>query len=293
MILSKGELVDYTFETECSVNAIYVLDGLSSNDLQTAKRLANDDLRNLGEENEIAVIYYKVNNESDIENIFNYIEDGINGGNYTYPMLHFDFHGSGDKTGLAIPDSEEVITWSYLARSCRRINEMTNNNTVIVMPACFGFHSILSVSISELTPYFSLIGPQQTVEAGFIDKNFPKFYRTLFETGEISSAMKEIQEHYYQYLSEKIFFNSFSGYIKTACQGRGKDERVEELLTIIIKKRGDDISEIGKIRKELRQLIKPDEETFQRFKNRFLMADHSDNADRFTCTFDDMMNFIS
>lgn len=207
-----------------------------------------------------------------------------------FPIIHLEIHGLEDKSGLYLP-SDEIVKWGEFSDSCREINEHCSNNLLVVLAVCHGFHSVLQATITKLTPFFTLIGPTETVCVGQIERDFPKFYQDLLNSHDLTSTFSILGDPYQLYLCERVFANSLIEYINKHCRGKGRQERVEELLTKVKKSPSGLLISTGDARKLIKALIKPDVGDLENYRTKFLMADHPENKGRFTATLDDLIEF--
>jgi hypothetical protein len=82
-------------------------------------------------------------------------------------------HGSSTE-GVEIAASREMVPWVDLVDALRKINQQTSNNLLVVAAVCFGRHAIEQTVITELTPLFVLITPEERIFFGdLMDRTFP------------------------------------------------------------------------------------------------------------------------
>lgn len=215
-------------ETRFENNSIFVLDFLSSTDLQTARRLA-EDLSDLAMG--VGAPYCRYVKVSGAEHLFGVLDairaDCENG---LRPIIHFEAHGDRDG-GLEIADAGEFVIWADLVGWLLRINTASKNNLGVVMAACFGLYAISPISLRNPTPFFFLVGSDHTVSAGYIDERMRLFYQALFRDQSLDRAMQEVQSRFKQFHAEKFFCSAFAGYIRRKCMGRGASQRIEAMVS--------------------------------------------------------------
>lgn len=280
------------FSAECIYNKIFVVQSLPKGELKTGLRLAEDELNSLCDQYDLGLDYVQLENGNqfikfmvETKSECDDIQKPI------FPIIHFDIHGLSDKSGIIFSSGDE-LKWDKFIKYCKEINEACKNNLVIVMSVCYGFHSILNVDIKDVTPFYILIAPDEKVTSSVIHNNIPLFYRTLIEKMNINYAYKHISDFYKLYLCEKLFVKSFYYYIKQHCKGKGKHKRIESLVTQYKTKKGDSIDDLTAIRKQFKELVKPNEKTFSMYKNRFLLSSIPENKDRFAFSFNDILDLI-
>ncbi len=203
--------VDYTF----SNNATIILDCLASGDLQTARRLYEDVMHLDG-----GINYRKIDSVDTLRKSLARIK--LDCGNGMLPIIHIEAHGDSTK-GIQVGDKKDIFSWKELVDSLREINIVTKNNTVVILAACEGFYAILQVKIFQPTPFAFLIGSQDKVSAGDLDKHMIKFYSTLVKTGSAADAMNEIPDWMQLFHSEQFFLLAIGRHFKqyTGIKGSG------------------------------------------------------------------------
>ena len=274
----------YEATTIINVNTLVVLESLGDGELHTGTWLV-DDLSAELRRQEIAMGFGTVR---DRREFFGTLE-GIRRKSADLGrrfILHIDAHGS-HRDGLRLEPSGQFVAWSELADACREVNAASLNNLVVVLASCHGFHAVLNVTIKALTPFCTLIGPTDIVSAGLIQDTFSSFYRKLFDTNDFSAALADLPPEFQVFHAERILVNAYLGYLRDQCRGKGRRERVDRLLSEIVD-RGVPL-DLSVARKELKALTRPDAAAFEQFKRAFLMSDHSDNADRFPSSHDDLL----
>jgi hypothetical protein len=271
-------------ESAVRFNKLYVIESLGEQELHTGQHLLGEveqDIRNLG----LGLTGWKAKTAHDVRRaLAEILDESASGNPKIYPILQIDTHGD-ERDGLALA-SGESIGWQELASSCREINAACENNLIVVANLCHGIGAIASVAVSQLTPFYALIGPSDTMAASDAD-SMSLFYRELLQSGDIEGSLAKLPHKLEYYLSERLLLNAFAGYIRDACKGRGRRERAERLLSDWQRLPAAKRIPIGKARTLIKQHIAPTEETFERWKSRFLMADHPDNTGRFQATFHD------
>ena len=267
------------FSTEQTYSKIYVCEALQDDELSTGMQLAQGTLKPQG----VHMCARKVSDKQQFMDFMNRVElqtreQGV------FPIIHLEIHG--DKSGLGLP-SNETIKWDEFAYICRAINEHCSNNLLVVLAVCHGYHSVLQATITKLTPFCSLIGPTEAVYNMQIEKDFPEFYKTLLNSNDLDLAFSTLSEPYQLYRCEELFAKGLIEYINKYCRGRGLQERVEELLTRVKESpSGPILLNEDELKKLIEELIKPNRDKLEIYRNKFLMADNPKNKDRFTATVD-------
>ncbi len=198
-------------------------------------------------------------------------------------ILQIDAHGD-QRAGLLLKPSGQVVSWREFVDASREVNNATLNNLVVVLACCHGFHAVLDVSIRDLTPFCSLVGPSAVITAGTIQSTLSSFYRSLIATNDYTDALRTLTPHFDVFHAERVLVNAYLGYIKSQCKGRGRRERVDRLLTEL---RGRQPHvDLTVARGQLKALTRPDPQAYEGYKERFLMSAHLANAGRFPSSHD-------
>jgi hypothetical protein len=279
------------FSAECTYNKIYVIQSLPKGQLQTGLRLAQDDLNTLCGQFDMGLEFIEIQNEFQLSAFINEtINECLDKQKPIFPIFHFEMHGN--EHGIQL-SSGEVINWQRFNSYCKMINIACKNNLAVIMAVCKGFYAINKIKIKDSTPYYLLIGPQTKVYSGFIHANMPAFYKELITSMNMKTAIQRLQPHYVQYLCERVFVRAFIGYIKQYCKGKGKQRRIEKLISQYRMIHDGDIENIKEVRKAFKSLVIPNEENFYRFKNSFLLADLPENKDRFNFSLEDILELLN
>lgn len=270
------------FDSGFANNAVVILDGLKSSDLQTARHLCEE----LGDLAYTTATPYcsmvrvgsRIELLSALEKIRNDCVEGVR------PIIHIEAHGN--KLGIAVGDNQEEVGWSELGLSLGKINKVAENNLGIVMAGCYGLYAISPIRITQPSPYYFLIGSDNEVPAGVIDGVMKMFYRVLFQSNSLRSAMVQVSEQFKQYHVEEFFCKSFARYMKRACTGKGGAARVETLVSGAFERgtprnRGN----LRKLRKSAKQFIKPSKATFDKYAKVFMHG-------RYAITYEQLFAFV-
>lgn len=188
------------------------------------------------------------------------------------PILVFDMHGSSE-TGLSLGEPGQGMPWERLGELLRAINVATGNNLCVVGATCYSLTAIKSMTITSSVPFFVLLAARSEVKVGFLEDNFPAFFKTMLADGGIDEA-------YYRYLArkleyfhcEKMLFIMIACNIRSACRGKGAVERRERLLTEVLQN-GPNTPETRKeIRQNIKEGIRPDRSLLERYTEIFLIG---------------------
>jgi hypothetical protein len=267
---------------------LYVVESLQQQELHTGAHLV-EEVRPSIERLGFGLTYWKLSTATEFRSVMSQIlAQAERPVPKIYPILHLDAHGTEGRTGISL-SSGDVFHWNEFASWCREIHGACENNLTVVSSICYGISAITEVSIKQLTPFFSLIGPRDVIKAVEADA-MSRFYRELLDSGDVNRALERLPHELEQYLSEWLFLNSFARYIREKCRGQARSERVERLLTEVLQHPSTQQIPIKEMRKGIKKHVKPTEEAFRRWQARFLMADHPNNSGRFKATLADALS---
>lgn len=189
------------------------------------------------------------------------------------PIIHIDTHGD-KETGIHIVSSGEDLSWEEATEKLKRINVATNNNLCVVSMACYGFHIVSEMSISDTTPFYILAAPDNTVSGGFVEKTCPEFYRYVFTHLDIMGAYRNIFNDTLKIMHcEEVLLVVMAKYVRAGTIGKAKQERVEALISTVVNHSGPvESGKLKAMRKVAKEGIKPTQELLDRYVCSFLMG---------------------
>lgn len=203
------------------------------------------------------------------------------------PILHLDMHGS-KEDGLEIGATGECVPWPKVVSLLQEINVATGNNLCVVAAACFGFHAIEEVKITEPSPFFILIAPENEVFLGFLAQKTGDFYRDVFSKGDLWAAFDEhLSPQMRDYHADKMLFMSVAKYIRNHCKGKGSTQRRERLLTEVFLAGLPQTDEnLKSARQKIKEGIRPDSGLMDKYVQDFLVGKKPG------FTFDDLLSAV-
>lgn len=263
-------------------NTIIILKSLSNSELDTATNLFND-LQTFA--STVNIEFYDLTSKDHLFNIILDIKNRSKAG--LKPIIHFETHGN--KThGLHINATNEFMSWIELVEHFREINIITNNSLGVVMAACFGLYAIEPIKIFEPSPYFILIASPEEVGIDYINSQIRIFYKALLTDTNLYNAMNAINDEFIAFHSEKFLTISVAEYFKKYCMGAGARERQRNLMQRFLIENPDISKEILiKIKRTLKENIKPNHRAFNRLVHNFII-----DKNKYNVTFYDIMKLI-
>jgi hypothetical protein len=215
-----------------------------------------------------------------------------------YPMIHFECHGCSD--GLSVANNE-LVTWDDLRKTLIEINAACSLNLVLVLAACNGAHLIKAATKIDRAPFWAIIGPEAEITAGDAERDFGKFYKTFFDKMDGDAAINALNQgvakpaRKYHFLGATDLFNrAYAKYYKNHCTGKGKRERVEDLVTQTMQNPDVQRRGVNWARNKVKEGLAAEDAHFNKMKDRFFFIDlFPDNARRFPLSHNDVLKKYS
>ena len=117
-----------------------------------------------------------------------------------FPVIHLEAHG--DKKGFNLYDENgqtESVDWSELSPIFKDINNVTKNNLLITLGACYGSYlgmdSIEEFSKEDRASFLVLIAPTEKIYPDEIKLGFSSLYKELFDSGDFGKALNSILKY--------------------------------------------------------------------------------------------------
>lgn len=213
----------------------------------------------------------------------------------TYPLIHFEIHGSDDATGLIL-SSNNYVGWSELKRPLTNINIACKLNLIIVLAVCYGAHLLEILQPTDQAPFWGLIGPIEKVGSGLILKSFYEFYHTLISTGRGNDAFRSLEKEIkkqnydgkYQFMNaEALFKKVYQRYIKTECTPKRIQYRAKKIYREQKNEIGARYASVGQIK---RHLVKTQESYYYKYLSTFFMHElYEENKNRFSVPYKEVV----
>ena len=216
-----------------SIHDLIILESIPDSELHTGKQLFGNLEHHLGS-NMRSIQHVPVRSKKLLFNAFDkLIRDSKC--RSLRPVLHLEVHGSMESIALA---SGEIIDWNELYTPIAQLHVACDLNLLVTMSACYGAYAHQILDISKRAPFFALIGPNKELLPNDLISDYTAFYRVLFKTLDGSKALAALKSsatsggRIYTFLSSVgLFLNIWSAYHSLRCTGRGKQQRINELIT--------------------------------------------------------------
>ncbi|CAG9183954.1 hypothetical protein [Cupriavidus pampae] len=153
------------------------------------------------------------------------------------PILHLECHGGAD-VGITLGAEQEVVSWDELTALLRHINVGANCNLGVVMAGCHGMAAIEPVTLDMPTPFLWLVGHDEIVAQGDLRIGLPRFYQTLWRTGELTTAVAELEDFRW-YNAERFLHDELDALHKSTGSNRRATALTDQLLLRLSVKFGE------------------------------------------------------
>ncbi len=168
-------------------NLIHVIESVKESDGEPGRVIADN--WNASALSGPRMRYHFVFNRTDLLRVLDEIHSEIPQWN---PLLHFEVHGNDN--GIELRDGS-FVPWTEMGPWLWRINLATRFNLIAVFSCCFGIHQINAMTAFEPAPLACVVGCDRETKTMEMLQGFEAFYRTLFATANIESAMTDLQRH--------------------------------------------------------------------------------------------------
>jgi len=260
-------------------NAIVVLDSIPPDQLQSARRLAeNIEAIGAAYPPAVSVERIRIGGLEDFFAAFDRLRARTSVDGFM-PLLHFECHGSED--GFELSDGS-CIEWAKLKEPLTQLNIVTGLNLMVCVAACTGGALLKVVTALDRAPLWGLIGPSEAMGAGALEDAYAAFYDALVRTKNARVAIDALDAasapHVFMRITaQRIFLEAWQRYKDitgdTALRKRAK--RVRKRLI-------DDSRNPPNVKTVMRQMRALEPQLFERYKESFFLQDlYPENAGRF------------
>ena len=275
-------------------NKLWVIESLPKGDLMTGTSLVENHLEAIANENpDLHFAFEQPRTKSELIELLHKIRDEALS-DKLYPMLHLECHGCPDGLGVA---SGELVEWDELREIFIEINQACRLNFVVVLAACNGAHLIKVSTKMDRAPFWAIIGPENEITAGEAQKDFTAFYNSFFQNLDGDTAINALnggvgrQDRKYHFLSAQgLFARAYLKYYKSHCIGKGRRERIEDLVTEAMKNPDVKRKGITWARNKIKAGLAAEDEHFEKLKKRYFFCDiFPENVSRFPTSRDEII----
>lgn len=279
-------ITNFLNDFQTSINRLIIIDLIpkTNGDLQTAtnigQKVADDAFRSIGRNDFVA--FTKILNRPMLIKLLNDI--ALTANKDSHITLHIEAHGD-PKKGILISDSDSYITWEEIIAFLTKINSKCQNKLGIVLSMCHGASLLGALKITDPCPFEFCISSENSISAGFIDDNFPLFYKTLLTEKQFLKAMAHLQPEFKLCTSYGYFYSRFIHFLYANSSGKAKQKFIEEIVSLHIKNMQHHPNSIKAARKHAKEYDSDFEIHFNRMSKIFLHERNSIN-------FKDLHDFV-
>ncbi|MCK9814596.1 hypothetical protein M1B35_10785 [Pseudomonas sp. MAFF 302046] len=170
-----------------SANTIFLIDCLSPDDLQTARRRdegIRDELMSLPKKgfqtDSSRVVHLRCQTREDWDRGLNKIRDVCKNG--LLPLLFIDGHGD-ERRGLLLP-SGEPVSWEIYLRDLRAITYAARGELTVIAAFCYSLAiKPMLKGKNEKLPFAFYFGYTNEISAGIVEKETRILYESLLRNG--------------------------------------------------------------------------------------------------------------
>lgn len=216
-----------TFRKTLGINKLIILDAVPEDEQQTALHL-HDYLHDISVRQ--GVSHIKINSSQDFIDTLKLLIDSFELEMGFRPIIHIEAHGS--PSGIEFPD-KSYLQWSEVAKLLRVINFNMQNTLVVFIATCHAVHYLkINSTVNYFSPACLCISPKEIIKPFEVEEATFRFYKTFFETEDMTLACKSLDANkIYYYNSDFIFHSTFLTLLTTAHRGRGFAARKEDLIS--------------------------------------------------------------
>lgn len=280
---------------ESNFNGIVVLDAIPDGELNTARRLKEnlEDI-SLYAANGLQVRYYYLNTIDDLKSGIAEILDEIDKSGLM-PWLHLEGHGLQNENGFQFA-AGAICTWTQLKDIITPLNVSMGLNLLLIIATCYGGSFTKAIRTVDRAPVLGLIGPTRSIKVGKVEKDFPAFYRTFFESLSLKKALAVLnattpKDLYFQMTAERFFYEVWKRYKEDHCTEQEIDNRARCMYREAKSRNLPRTPSVG----QFKRLIRSKESAlFEKYRDTYFMYDiYEFNRTRFPVSYREAEKYCS
>lgn len=213
------------------------------------------------------------------------------------PIIHFEIHGTEKKDGMTL-NNGDFVDWKTILFKLTEINIATYNNLFVIFATCSGAFNLQVIMPCETVfPYHTALAPDNPEFPIFMEQKYSLFYVDLIIDGNIEKAFNEVHEDngYAKIIISTCEYYLYKAFCSTIAKSKDK-ANIERFIKIL----GRESTHKHLNNKELRHIVEKKFNdpnlgtiTLNKLKNKFLMANHPRNLNRFQFTVEDLLKSFS
>ena len=180
----------------------------------------------------LQIRYLRIDTIDDLKTGMTQVLDEIRSVRLT-PWIHLEGHGLSDENGFQLGNGTSC-TWAQLKEIITPINIEMGLNLFLILATCYGGSFARAIETTNRAPVVALIGPKRSIKVRDIEKAFPIFYRTFFESLSLKKALQALnvnspKDIYYQTTAEQFFYDVWASYKEKQCTEREIEKRARKM----------------------------------------------------------------
>src|SRR3989339_50730 len=216
------------------------------------------------------------------------------------PLIHFEIHGREEQDGITLKNGD-VVMWSDLLDKLTDINEASANNLFIIFATCSGAFNLKYIMPRERPfPYYAAIAPDKPDYPIFLEQKYSLFYIALIIDDDIEKAFKEVTNGvgYSQIIPstcEFYLYEAFNGVVSGLAANKSDPKTIDKFIAMLDRENQDGHIDRDGLRKMTENILSSENlgsRTLQRMKDKYLMANHPRNINRFGFTAEELQSLF-
>ncbi|MCE5319176.1 MAG: hypothetical protein LLG04_17665 [Parachlamydia sp.] len=270
-------------------DGIVILDAIPNGELNTARRLKEDleDISCYYLSNKLQVRYFRIDTLSELKSgIGEVLYEISNTG--LMPWLHLEGHGLSNQDGFKLGGGLEDCTWTQFKEIITPINIKMGLNLILILATCYGGSFARAIRLMDRAPVLGLIGPTRKVIVKAVEKDFPAFYKTFFETLSLKKALNALianapNDFYYRTTAERFFYEVWASYKEVQCTDQEICNRARKMYKELKMEGLERTPSVGQLK---RLICSGEPAEFDKNRDTFFMFDiYESNRARFPVTY--------
>jgi len=187
-------------------NSIIIIESLPENEYKTGKVLSN--VLKILHPDHSGIQYIPVVSKDDFIALMVEIRILMQDNQGFKPIIDIETHGNKKEIGFA---DNSRMPWDELMGILRGLNEICQNELVVFLACCEGYHFIKSTTISKYSPCGYLFSPQEEISVLNVITATVEFFNEITVNGDLDVAADLMKlRKIYCFKSEILFLNALT-----------------------------------------------------------------------------------